>query len=73
MKSILLVATNKFPIPPVQGGSIQQITWKGLVEPNEEAKDPVRFTVLSAHDKEAEQIASNYKKTEVCFVSYPPS
>lgn len=71
MKNILLISSERFPIPPVRGSAPQELMWNGLIEFNETVSEPVHFTVLSPYDAESERISKTCKRTDFRYYKFP--
>ncbi|MEI3161837.1 MAG: hypothetical protein V8S74_00180 [Lachnospirales bacterium] len=65
MKTILLIAPNTQPIPPINGGAIATLI-NFLIEENE-VEHKVNFVVLTKYNKVAKEISKKFKYTKIIY------
>lgn len=68
-KSIAIITSGYFPVPPVKGGAIESLV-SLIIEENNKKAD-VNLTVYSMYDKEAKKISDGYSNAIIKYISIP--
>ena len=66
LKRIAIIIGKQFPIPPVNGGAIEQLLYN-LIKENE-LHDDFKLIVYSPYNKEAESISLSLKNSKIIYI-----